>query len=68
MTGTKNFNIKDAGLSEGGKQRIDWAYREMPVVRTSRTFGKAGKTLAKALAVSAIPLGISDQKSLSTMG
>lgn len=28
------FDIKDAGLAAGGKQRIEWAEREMPVLRT----------------------------------
>lgn len=28
-----NFDIKDAKLAEGGRRRIDWAEREMPVLR-----------------------------------
>ncbi len=28
------FDIKDAGLAEGGRRRINWAEREMPVLRT----------------------------------
>jgi len=31
-----NYEIKDASLAEVGKQRIEWAYREMPVVRLIR--------------------------------
>ena len=34
MTTTKNYDIKDAALAEAGRQRIDWAGREMPVVKT----------------------------------
>ncbi|MBI4267262.1 MAG: adenosylhomocysteinase [Chloroflexi bacterium] len=32
----KQFEIKDSSLSEAGKQRIEWAAREMPVVKTIR--------------------------------
>ena len=28
-----NYDIKDASLAEGGNRRIDWAEREMPVLR-----------------------------------
>ncbi|MFQ5997554.1 MAG: adenosylhomocysteinase [Dehalococcoidales bacterium] len=31
-----NYEIKDPSLAEVGKQRIEWAYREMPVVRLIR--------------------------------
>src|SRR5512140_2209406 len=31
-----NFDIKDKSLAEGGRRRIDWAEREMPVLRTIR--------------------------------
>ncbi|MDH3943056.1 MAG: adenosylhomocysteinase [Anaerolineae bacterium] len=30
----ENFDIKDIKLAEGGRRRIDWAEREMPVLRT----------------------------------
>ncbi|MFC2025091.1 adenosylhomocysteinase [Chloroflexota bacterium] len=33
MTSTKNYDIKDSSLASAGKQRIDWATREMPVVK-----------------------------------
>ena len=29
-----NFDIKDKSLAEGGRRRIEWAEREMPVLRT----------------------------------
>jgi len=29
----KNYDIKDPSLAEGGKLRIDWAAREMPVIK-----------------------------------
>jgi len=29
-----NYNIKDISLAEGGRRRMDWAAREMPVLRT----------------------------------
>jgi adenosylhomocysteinase len=32
----KNYDIKDPALAEAGKQRIEWAYREMPVVKLIR--------------------------------
>ena len=28
-----NSDIKDKSLAEGGRRRIDWAEREMPVLR-----------------------------------
>ena len=36
MSSTKNYDIKDASLAEAGKQRIEWAAREMPVVKLIR--------------------------------
>lgn len=33
---TRQYDIKDAGLAEIGRQRIEWASREMPVVKTIR--------------------------------
>jgi adenosylhomocysteinase len=32
----ENFHIKDTKLAEGGRRRIDWAEREMPVLRLIR--------------------------------
>ena len=32
MTSTANYDIKDPALAEAGRQRIEWASREMPVV------------------------------------
>jgi adenosylhomocysteinase len=32
----ENYDIKDAKLAEGGRRRIDWAEREMPVLRLIR--------------------------------
>jgi adenosylhomocysteinase len=31
-----NYDIKDPSLAEAGQQRIEWAYREMPVIRLIR--------------------------------
>lgn len=36
MTATKNYDIKDPTLAEAGEQRIEWASREMPVVKLIR--------------------------------
>ena len=36
MTSPKNYEIKDPSLAEAGKRRIEWAYREMPVVKLIR--------------------------------
>jgi adenosylhomocysteinase len=36
MTSTKNYDVKDLGLAEAGRRRIDWASREMPVIRLIR--------------------------------
>ena len=33
---TKNYDIKDTALAEMGRLRIEWAFREMPVVRLIR--------------------------------
>ncbi len=30
---TRNYDIKDPALAEAGRQRIEWAAREMPVIR-----------------------------------
>ncbi|MGD9118172.1 MAG: adenosylhomocysteinase, partial [Dehalococcoidia bacterium] len=32
----KNYDIKDPSLAETGRQRIEWAYREMPVIKLIR--------------------------------
>ena len=32
----ENFDVKDIKLAEGGRRRIDWAEREMPVLRLIR--------------------------------
>ncbi len=32
----ENFDVKDIRLAEGGRRRIDWAEREMPVLRLIR--------------------------------
>ena len=36
MTTTKNYDIKDPKLAEAGRRRIEWASREMPVVKIIR--------------------------------
>lgn len=37
----KNYDVKDISLSEAGRQRIEWAGREMPVIRSiAERFGK----------------------------
>jgi len=46
MTSTKNYDIKDASLAEAGRQRIEWAYREMPVVKLVRDRFSKEKSLA----------------------
>ena len=36
-----NYDIKDPALAEAGQQRIEWAYRQMPVIKLIRErFGK----------------------------
>ena len=46
MTSTKNYDVKDSTLAEGGRQRIEWAYREMPVVRLIRERFRREKPLS----------------------
>jgi adenosylhomocysteinase len=36
MTSTKNYDVKDPALAEAGRQRIEWASREMPVIKIIR--------------------------------
>ena len=36
MTASKNYDIKDPSLAEAGRLRIEWAQREMPVVKLIR--------------------------------
>lgn len=45
MTGIKNFDIKNPALAETGRQRIDWAYREMPVIGLIKERFEAEKPL-----------------------
>ncbi|MFH1003824.1 MAG: adenosylhomocysteinase, partial [Chloroflexota bacterium] len=40
------YEIKDPSLAEAGQQRIEWAEREMPVVRIIRERFAAEKPLA----------------------
>jgi len=40
-----NFDIKDINLAEGGRRRIEWAEREMPVLRMIRERFKKEKPL-----------------------
>jgi len=36
MTSTRNYDIKDPSLAEAGRLRIEWAQREMPVIKLIR--------------------------------
>jgi adenosylhomocysteinase len=47
-----NYDIKDINQAEGGRRRMDWAEREMPVLRSIRERFKREKPL-KGLRVSA---------------
>jgi adenosylhomocysteinase len=47
-----NYDIKDLNQAEGGRRRMDWAEREMPVLRQIRARFKKEKPL-KGLRVSA---------------
>ena len=48
----ENFDVKDIKLAEGGRRRIDWAEREMPVLRLIRERFEKERPL-KGLRVSA---------------
>ncbi len=52
MTPGKLYDIKDPALAETGKQRIEWASREMPVIRLIREQFAAEKPL-KGVRISA---------------
>ena len=45
MTSPNNYEIKDSSLAEAGKLRIEWASREMPVVKLIRERFAAEKPL-----------------------
>ena len=45
MAKAKNYDVKDIKLAEMGRQRIDWAYREMPVAKLIRARFTAEKPL-----------------------
>ncbi len=45
MTSPNNYDIKDSSLAKVGKQRIEWASREMPVVKLIRERFAAEKPL-----------------------
>ena len=40
-----NYDIKDPSLAEAGRKRIEWAYREMPVIKLIRERFSAEKPL-----------------------
>ena len=42
---TTNYDVKDPSLAEGGRQRIEWANREMPVINLIRERFTAEKPL-----------------------
>jgi adenosylhomocysteinase len=42
---SRNYDVKDISLAQAGKQRIEWAYREMPVIRLIRARFTAEKPL-----------------------
>ncbi len=46
MTSSKNYDVKDPSLASAGRQRIEWAAREMPVVKTIRERFSKEKPLA----------------------
>ncbi len=46
MTPDNQYDVKDLSLAEAGRQRIDWASREMPVVRLLRERFSTEKPLA----------------------
>ena len=46
MPSMKNSDVKDSSLAGAGKQRIEWAAREMPVVRLLRERFAREKPLA----------------------
>ncbi|HUT86031.1 MAG TPA: adenosylhomocysteinase, partial [Elusimicrobiales bacterium] len=53
---SKNYDVKDLSLAAAGKKRVDWAERDMPVLRTiKKRFEKekplAGYTLSACLHV-----------------
>ena len=52
MTSPRKYDIKDLSLAEAGRQRIEWAYREMPVVKLIRERFAAEKPL-KGIRISA---------------
>jgi adenosylhomocysteinase len=45
MTGKKNYDVKNPALAAAGRLRIDWAYREMPVLHLIRERFAAEKPL-----------------------
>jgi adenosylhomocysteinase len=45
MTAARNFDIRDVSLAAMGRQRIDWAFREMPVIGLIRQRFAAEKPL-----------------------
>jgi adenosylhomocysteinase len=49
---TKNYDIKDPSLAEAGRQRIEWASREMPVLKLIKERFAAEKPF-KAIRISA---------------
>ena len=42
---SNNYDIKDINQAEGGRRRMDWAEREMPVLRSISERFEKGKTV-----------------------
>ena len=45
MTSQNQYDVKDLSLAEAGRKRIEWAFREMPVIRLIRERFAAEKPL-----------------------
>jgi adenosylhomocysteinase len=52
--GLDNYDVKDLAFAEAGKQRIEWADREMPVLRSIRERFELEKPLAGITAVACL--------------
>ncbi len=44
---SRNYDVKDISLAGAGRQRIEWAYREMPVIRPDTGKVHGGKAFKR---------------------
>ena len=64
---SNNYDVKDISLAESGRQRIAWAFREMPVIGLIRKrFEKYGDKIEKGKKSYALTFTLLDEEKTLT--